>query len=261
MFRRPPCAIVAAIVLTATLLAVPVSGEHPALASQSQEPIETVSVLGPVPPITPGGPAVKITLKNAGVEPVISLTATLEVETAFGTSQDFAFDVTPSDPLQSDQSTSATRCLIGGGFSNSDSYPLTINATLQNGTNFVYTKLVQIQKPLCFVATAAYDTPMADEVQILRDFRDEYLLTNPVGQTFVDLYYRVSPPMAKFITEHPTLKSMVRVGLAPAVAMSRLAVNTAPAEKAAAVGLFVLVSVTLVVWRIKRRRGPQRTCG
>jgi len=113
----------------------------------------------------------------------------------------------------------------------------------------------------CFIATAAYGTPLAQQIQILREFRDEYLLTNPVGQALVDLYYRVSPPIAEFITEHPSLKSMVRVGLAPAVAMSRLAVNTAPTEKAAAVGLFVLVSVTLVVWRIKRGRGPQRTCG
>jgi hypothetical protein len=132
------------------------SGEHseytahsfPTVVSQEQEPVEVVSVLGPVPPFTPGGPAVKITVKNVRSEPVISLTAALGVDTAFGTSQEFAFDVTPSNPLQSDQSTSATRCLIGGGsFAHDVSYPLTINATLQNGTNFVYTKLVQIVQP------------------------------------------------------------------------------------------------------------------
>ena len=262
MFRRPPCAIVAAIVLTATLLAVPVSGEHPALASQSQEPIEIVSILGPVPPITPGGPAVKITLKNVGVEPVISLTATLEVETAFGTSQDFAFDVTPSDPLQSDQSTSATRCLIGGGFSSSDWYPLTINATLQSGANFVYTKLVQIQKPLCFVATAAYGTPMAEEIQILRRFRDEYLLTNPVGQTMVDLYYRVSPPIAGFITEHPSLKPVVRATLLPAVLMSTVAVKTTSVEKVTMISLLALVLLGMAVWAKRwRSKGSAHSRG
>ena len=114
----------------------------------------------------------------------------------------------------------------------------------------------------CFIATAAYGTPLAQEIQILREFRDEYLLTNPLGQTLVDLYYRVSPAVAEFITEHPVLKPVVRAGLLPAVAMSIVAVNTAPAEKAAIVGLVVLVSVAVVVWTIKRRgRGPQRTCG
>jgi hypothetical protein len=148
MFKRPACVIVTSIILTATLLAVTVSSCHPVSASQNQEPIEIVSVLGPVRPFTPAGPAVEITLKNVGVEPVISLTATLEVSTVVGTSVDFTFDdVSPSHPLQPNRSTSATRCLIGGGFSNNDSYPLTINATLQNGAKFVYTKLVQIVEP------------------------------------------------------------------------------------------------------------------
>jgi hypothetical protein len=148
MFKRTACVISTSILLAATLLAVTVSGWHPVSASQDQEPIEIVSVLSPVPPFTPGGPAVKITLKNVGVEPVISLTATLGVDTAFGTAVDFSFDdVSPSNPLQPNTSTGDRLCLIGGGFSSDDWYPLTINATFQNGTNFVYTKLVQIVQP------------------------------------------------------------------------------------------------------------------
>lgn len=144
MFKRPACVIVTSILLTATLLAVTVSGCHPVSVSQNQEPIEITSVLGPLGPPNPGGPGVKITLKNVGVEPVISLTATLEL----GESFEFTFDVTPAHPLQPNRSTSAELTLIAGGFiSGNVSYPLTINATLQNGDKFVYTKLVQIVEP------------------------------------------------------------------------------------------------------------------
>jgi hypothetical protein len=120
----------------------------PIVVSQEQEPIEIVSVLGPVGPVNPGGPGVEITLRNAGIEPVVSLTATLEVSSASGFPFDFTFDdVTPANPLQPNRSTSDRRCLIGGGFASNVSYPLTINATLQSGANFVYTKLVQIVEP------------------------------------------------------------------------------------------------------------------
>jgi len=112
----------------------------------------------------------------------------------------------------------------------------------------------------CFIATAAYGTPMAEEIQILREFRDKYLLTNPLGQALVNFYYKVSPPMAEFITEHPSLKPIVRAGLLPAVAISAVAVNTAPVEKMAIIGLLVLVSVALAVWAARRRgRGSQYT--
>jgi internalin A len=125
-----------------------VRGVDVSLTSQNQEPIEIVSVLGPLQPFTPAGPAVEITLKNVAVEPVISLTATLEVFSAFVTPFDFTFDdVTPSHPLQPNKSTSGTLTLIGGGVSNDVSYPLKIHATLQNGAKFVYTKLVQIVEP------------------------------------------------------------------------------------------------------------------
>jgi hypothetical protein len=109
----------------------------------------------------------------------------------------------------------------------------------------------------CFIATAAYGTPMADEIEILREFRDEYLLTNPLGKGLVEFYYTVSPPMADFVNEHPSLKPIVKAGLLPAVVMSAVAVNTTVPEKIAIIGLLVLASVALAVWAKRRRhRGP-----
>jgi len=108
----------------------------------------------------------------------------------------------------------------------------------------------------CCTATAAFGTPMAQELGTLRQFRDEELLTNPVGETLVDLYYTVSPPVAEFITERPGLKPVVRAGLAPAVAMSAVVVNTSQAEKAAILGL-LLLSVALAIRATRRRAESQ----
>lgn len=109
----------------------------------------------------------------------------------------------------------------------------------------------------CFIATAAYGTPMAQEIQILRQFRDRYLLTNPMGQTLVNFYYSASPPLAEFITEHPALKPVVRAGLMPAVAMSTAVVNTTMAQKMAALGVLSLLSMAVFA-SVARRRDKAR---
>ncbi|MBU1043272.1 MAG: Ig-like domain-containing protein [Candidatus Omnitrophica bacterium] len=69
----------------------------------------------------------------------------------------------------------------------------------------------------CFIATAAFGTYMEPEVQVLRDFRDEYLLTNYLGSEFVKFYYRNSPPIADFIAQNETLKKIIRIGLKPLI--------------------------------------------
>ena len=69
----------------------------------------------------------------------------------------------------------------------------------------------------CFIATACFGSPMAGEVEVLRNFRNEYLLKNPFGKVFVSVYYRCSPPIARFIGNHRFLKIMVRSSLYPIV--------------------------------------------
>jgi len=105
----------------------------------------------------------------------------------------------------------------------------------------------------CFIATAAYGSYLDSHVETLRDFRDSYMVNNPVGSALVSAYYKLSPPVADFIDAHPTLKPIVRAGLLPAVAMSTVALNTTSAEKIAIVGSLALVSVALAAWARKRR--------
>jgi len=64
----------------------------------------------------------------------------------------------------------------------------------------------------CFIATAAYGTDTARELDILREFRDEALLPNSLGAKFVSLYYKTSPPIANLISQHEVLRTAVRVG-------------------------------------------------
>lgn len=62
----------------------------------------------------------------------------------------------------------------------------------------------------CFIATAAYGSPMHKDLRLFRKFRDRILLKSAVGRTFVHYYYRFSPPLADFIAEHPVLRTMTR---------------------------------------------------
>ncbi len=69
----------------------------------------------------------------------------------------------------------------------------------------------------CFIATAAYGSPMAPCVKLLKKFRDHCLQHNIAGRWFIRTYYRYSPPMADFISKHSFLRHVVRILLTPIV--------------------------------------------
>lgn len=69
----------------------------------------------------------------------------------------------------------------------------------------------------CFIATAAYGSDLDLHVKVLRDFRDNYLLTNPFGKAFVAFYYGTSPPIAEYISKNEVLKIATRWALTPLV--------------------------------------------
>ena len=114
-----------------------------------QQPIQVVSVSGPLPPINPGGPNVEVTLKNVSGDPVVSLTASLEISRVGPSNAPFVFnfDVSSSNPLLPSSSISSRLTLIGGSFADNISYPLNIEGKLQRGGTFAYTEQVQIESP------------------------------------------------------------------------------------------------------------------
>ncbi|MDH3882191.1 MAG: C25 family cysteine peptidase, partial [Desulfobacteraceae bacterium] len=77
----------------------------------------------------------------------------------------------------------------------------------------------------CFIATAAYGSLVEPHVKILRDFRDRFLITNFAGKSFVNLYYKYSPPLADFIAKHDNLRMIVRATLFPLVGISWVALK------------------------------------
>jgi uncharacterized CHY-type Zn-finger protein len=69
----------------------------------------------------------------------------------------------------------------------------------------------------CFIATAAYGTPLAPEIQVLRNWRDNSLIKTKHGRLFVDAYYRISPTIAKNIEKSEKKKTYTRLMLTPIV--------------------------------------------
>src|SRR5262249_50750004 len=75
----------------------------------------------------------------------------------------------------------------------------------------------------CFIATAAFGSPMAREVGVLREFRDDVLLPHAAGRAAVAAYHTIGPPLAGMIAQSETLKAVVRASLAPMIWLAPLA--------------------------------------
>tara|TARA_B100001123_G_scaffold442859_1_gene587448 strand:- start:2240 stop:3325 length:1086 start_codon:yes stop_codon:yes gene_type:complete len=69
----------------------------------------------------------------------------------------------------------------------------------------------------CFIATAAYGTPFAEEIDVLRNWRDDFLEASYPGRLFIKTYYSLSPPVADNISESEGKRKIVRTTLGPIV--------------------------------------------
>jgi len=108
----------------------------------------------------------------------------------------------------------------------------------------------------CFIATAAYgdyDHPM---VQLMREFRDRYLLVNSFGRAFVDLYYRYSPALARVVAKRELIKALVRFNLTPIVGAS------AVLSKMNICGYLLVVAFSFLcsLFFLRRRKGAWGEC-
>ncbi len=76
----------------------------------------------------------------------------------------------------------------------------------------------------CFIATAAFESDMAPQVQSFRNFRDKYLLPYSAGRELVKFYYDISPRYAEMISQSELSKSLVRGILWPLLLFVELSI-------------------------------------
>ena len=71
----------------------------------------------------------------------------------------------------------------------------------------------------CLIATAAFGSEMAPQVQLLRELRDNTVLQTQYGSAFMagfnEFYYSFSPVVADYERENPMFKEAVKVTLTP----------------------------------------------
>ncbi|MCJ7580841.1 MAG: hypothetical protein MUP98_09950, partial [Candidatus Aminicenantes bacterium] len=104
----------------------------------------------------------------------------------------------------------------------------------------------------CFIATAAFGSPLHPYVRTLQDFRDKYLMSNRPGRLFVNLYYKYSPRIAELITNHKALRTVVCIWLIPFVAFGYSMVHFGPV-KSGIIFAFTFMPLFFFVWFYRRR--------
>lgn len=92
---------------------------------------------------------------------------------------------------------------------------------------------------VCFIATAAYGSPLDPRLDTLRAFRDRFMMPNGPGRALVRFYYRHSPPLADFISNRDWLRAIVRGGLIPMVFTIEHPIRTAMLISGLIAALFV----------------------
>ena len=96
----------------------------------------------------------------------------------------------------------------------------------------------------CLIATAAYGSELAPQVQLLREIRDNQLMNTESGSafmnTFNDIYYSFSPTIADMERESPVFKEIVKAGLTPMLSTLAIMENAESESEVLGLGLSVI---------------------
>ena len=117
------------------------------------------------------------------------------------------------------------------------------------------------------IATAAYGSEMAPQVQLLREIRDDKVLNTVSGSSFMTafntFYYSFSPTIADWERESPVFKEFVKLGLTPLLTslsiLNHVDINSEQEMLGYGIGIILMnvgiyfVAPAIIIFRIKNR--------
>ena len=97
----------------------------------------------------------------------------------------------------------------------------------------------------CLVATAAYGTELAPQIQMLREVRDSTVLSTASGSAFMTgfntVYYSFAPTVADWERENPVFKQTVKAFITPMVSTLSIMTLADSGSEAEVLGLGISV--------------------
>ena len=119
----------------------------------------------------------------------------------------------------------------------------------------------------CLIATAAFGSEMAPQVQFLREIRDGKVMATQSGTAFMtgfnQFYYSFSPAVADYERENPVFKETVKLALTPMLTsltlLNHVSVDTEEQMLGWGISLILLnigmyfVAPAVIIAKIKKR--------
>jgi peptide/nickel transport system substrate-binding protein len=104
---------------------------------------------------------------------------------------------------------------------------VSVNVTRANQTDTTPDGETTAQPSGCLIATAAFGSELTPQVQFLRSFRDDRILSTAAGSSFMNVfnswYYSFSPSVADYEREQPWLQATVKTAIYPLIGILNVA--------------------------------------
>jgi len=120
----------------------------------------------------------------------------------------------------------------------------------------------------CLIATAAFGSEMAPQVQFLREIRDGTVLQTQSGSTFMtgfnQFYYSFSPAVADYERENPAFKETVKIAITPTLTslaiLNYVDIDSEEEMLGYGIGIILLnvgmyfIAPAVVIFKIRKRK-------